>query len=180
MKNVFEELAVYLKETYFSPDFTGINNYDMTDVARFLPLMVVGLCIGVFVASCVYYYHSHFLGSVVRALYKAGAFCEAEARTLAEVGSDKRLIKRALGRENLLSRYVKRVDGEGEARYFIPESDKYIADKRFKEVRGGKAMLLIIFLICFFGCFALLIALPQFLQLFDNAVTMIKSCYYIQ
>ncbi len=175
MKEMFEELVSYFKETYFSPDFTGINNYDMTDISRFLPLMVVGLCIGVFVASCVYYYHSHFLGSAVRSLYKAGAFSEADAKTLNEVNCNNGAIRRALGRENLLSRYVKKADGDGEARYFIPEADKYVAEKRFKEVRGGKITLLIIFLVCFFGCFALLLALPQFLQLFDNAVTMIKS-----
>ena len=146
MKGFFEELTDTLKENYY-PDLSGIQNYDMTDVQRLLPIMIVGLCIGVFIASCVYYYHSHFLGSVVRALYKACAFSAADAKTLAEIGCDKRLIKKALGRENLLSRYVKRAETDGEARYFIPEDDKYIADKRFKEVKGGLWTLLVIFAI---------------------------------
>ncbi len=171
----FSELAAYLKENYFSPDFSGINNYDMTDVARFLPLMVVGLCVGVFVAACVYYYNSHFLGSVVRALYKAGAFDEKSAKSLSEINCNKFLIKRNLGKENLLSKYVKKVENGGEELYYIPENDKYIAEKRFKAVKGGFLTLFIIFVICLYGCFALLFALPQFLQLFDNAVTMIKS-----
>lgn len=174
MKEFFEELAATLKENYY-PDLSGIQNYDMTDIQRLLPLMVIGLCIGVFVASCVYYYHSHFLGSVVRALYKACAFSEGSGKTLREINCDKYLIKKALGRENLLTRYVKKVDSDGEVRYFIPEDDKYIADKRFKEVRGGLVTLLVIFVICVGGCFGLLLALPQVMQLADNAVTMMKS-----
>ncbi len=173
MKQMYEELVAYLTETYY-PDLSGIQNYDMTDVQRFLPLMIIGLCIGVFIASCAYYYHSQFLGSTVRALYKAGAFSEKDAKTLAEIGCDKRLIRRALRRETLLSRYVKRVDGD-EARYFIPENDKYVADKRFKEVRGGLWTLVLIFFVCLFGCFGLLLVLPQVMQLADNAITMIKS-----
>ena len=175
MKESYSELVAYLKENYFSPDFSGINNYDMTDITRFLPLMVVGLCVGIFVASCVYYYNSHFLGSVVRALYKAGAFSTDSAKTLSEINCNKKAIKNKLCKENLLSRYVKKAENGVEERYFIPEEDKYVAEKRFKAVKGGVLTLFIIFVVCLFGCFALLFALPQFLQLFDNAVTMIKS-----
>lgn len=172
MKERLQELAAYFEETYFSPDFSNIANYDMTDIKRFLPLMVVGLCIGVFFAACVYYYHSHFLGSVVRSLYKAGAFSADDAKTLSDIGCEKKLIKRALGRENLLTKYVKATE---DGRFYIPEEDKYVADKRFKEVRGGKITLLITFIVCLIGCFALLTILPDVLQLFDNAVTMIKD-----
>ena len=172
MEERFAELVDTLKE-YYTPDLSNIANYDMTDVSRFLPLLIIGLCVGVFIASLVYYYHSHYLGSVVRALYKAGAFSEESAKTLRDVGCDKYLIKKALGRENLLSRYVKKTDGE--EKYYIPENDKYIAEKRFKAVRGGVFTLVIIFFICLFGCFGLLLVVPQVMQLADNAVTMIKS-----
>ena len=170
MKERLAELVATLKENY-TPDLSNIANYDMTDVSRFLPLMIIGLCIGVFVASCIYYYHSQYLGSVVRALYKSGAFSEESALSLADVNCDKWLIRKALGRENLLSRYVKKAD-KG---YYIPENEKYIAEKRFKAVRGGLWTLLLIFIICLFGCFSLLLTVPQVMQLADNAVTMIKS-----
>ena len=175
MKERFEELVEYFKENYFNIDFSGIKNYDMTDVTRFFPLMIVGLCLGVFVAACIYYYHSHYIGSVVRALYRAGAFSAGDAKTLSEVNCNKFAIKRALKRENLLTRYVKKADGGEEDRYFIPEDDKYIAEKRFKEVRGGIFTLVLIFFICFFGCLGLLLVAPQILQLADNVVTMMKS-----
>lgn len=174
MKERFEELIEYFKENYFTIDFSGIKNYDMTDITRLFPLMIVGLCLGTFVAACIYYYHSHYIGSVVRALYKAGAFSEKDAKTLDEVNCNKFAIKRALGRENLLTRYVKAAESGEEKKYFIPENDKYIADKRFKEVKGGILTLVLIFFVCFFGCLGLLLAAPQILQLADNVVTMMK------
>ena len=61
----WKEWTAYLNEKYFSPDLTAIENYDTTDIQRFLPLMIVGVCIGTFLATCISYYHGHFLGSVV-------------------------------------------------------------------------------------------------------------------
>ena len=73
MQELFKNLQEYFAEAYA---FEHIQNFDMTDVRRFLPLAVIGLAIGVFIAICVSYYHGQYLGTVVRALYRADAFDE--------------------------------------------------------------------------------------------------------
>lgn len=169
MKELFTELTAYFAEAY---SFDYIQNFDMTDAGRFMPIMVIGLCIGVFTAVCISYYNGQYLGTVVRTLYSAGAFDAGSAKALADVGLDKPLIRRAIAKNPVLSKYVKPTE---DGRFFIPEAEKYIADKRFKEVRGGKWTLVIAFALCLIGCVFLLDALPEVVQLADNAIGIIKS-----
>ena len=169
MKELFANLAAYFAETY---SFDYIQNFDMTDAGRFMPTMVIGLCIGVFIAVCLSYYNGQYLGSVVRALYGAGAFDAQSAKSLAEVGCDKPLIRRAISKNPVLSKYVKPTE---DGRFFIPEVDKYIADKRFKSVKGGKLTVLIAFFVCLFGCFTLMFLIPEILQFADNLITLVKG-----
>lgn len=181
MSKLFSELYNYFKETYFSPDLTAIENFETYDIQRFLPYLVVGLCAGVFIAVCITYYCHAYLGSVVRALYKADAFSEKNAKSLDEIGCNKYFIRKNLCKATVLSKYVKsdtELNGEKDAanaRFYIAEQDKYIADKRFKEVKGGKLMLVITFILCLAGCFALLTAIPEILQLADNLINMTKG-----
>lgn len=167
MLDLFANLKAYFAEAY---SFEYIQNFDMTDAGRFLPIAVVGLAIGVFIAFCVSYYHGQYLGRVVRRLYAAGAFDAKSAVTLAEIGCDKPLLRHAIRKNLVLTKYVLPTE---DGRFFIPEAQKYIADKRFKEVRGGIWSLVIAFCICLVGCIFLLDALPEVLQLADNAIGMI-------
>ena len=107
MNNPLKEIYYNLKETYFSPDLTAIENFDTYDAQRFMPYLVIGLCIGVFISVCIMYYNHQFLGQVVRKLYKAGAFSPAEAKTLSEIGENKYLIRKNLMRDTVLAKYVK-------------------------------------------------------------------------
>ena len=170
----WKEWTAYLNEKYFSPDLTAIENYDTTDIQRFLPLLIVGVCIGTFLATCISYYHGHYLGSVVRNLYKRDAFTPESALPLSEIGCDKLLIRRSLARDSVLAKYVKPVGDAKEkgTAFYILEEQKYIADKRFKSVRFGKWMLLWSFLLCTAACFVLLYLTPDMLQLLDNAITL--------
>ena len=170
----WKEWTAYIRDTYFSIDLTGIENYDTYDIQRFLPLLVVGVCIGVLFACCASYYHGHYLGAVVRRLYSLSAFSPETAKPLAEIDCDRFLIRRALARDTVLAKYVKPVGDAKEpgTAFYIVEEQKYIADKRFKEVRFGKGMLVIAFLICVYACFMLLYLLPDALQLLDNAITL--------
>lgn len=173
----WKEWTTYIRETYFSMDLTAIENYETYDIQRFLPLLIVGICIGVFLATCISYYHGQFLGTVVRRLYSRAAFSPETALPLSEIGCDKLLIRRALSRDTVLAKYVKPV---GDARekgtaFYLVEEQKYIADKRFKEVRGGKWMLVASFAFCVAACFVLLYLIPDVLQLLDNAISMINA-----
>lgn len=167
MTELFTNLKAYIEEIY---SFDYIQNFDMTDVGRFLPIAIIGLAIGVFLAVCISYYNGQYLGSVVRALYKADAFDENSALPLAEIGCDKPLLRRAIRKNFVLSKYVKPTE---DGRFYIPDADKYIADKRFREVRGGLWTVVIAFFLCLVGCIFLLDALPEVLQLADNAIGMI-------
>lgn len=180
MKELFTNLYNYFKETYFSPDLSAIENFDTYDIQRFMPLIVVGLCVGVFIAVCGGYYHHQYLGRVVRKLYKAQAFDEKSAKSLKDIGCDSFFIKRNLTRETVLSKYVKPVEeltdikSASNALFYLKEEDKYIADKRFKEIKGGKLVIIFAFLLCLFGCFGLLLILPDVFQLADNVINMTK------
>ncbi len=180
LKNIFAELEAYFNEKYLSPDLSGITNYDATDIQRFLPLLIIGLSIGTFLAICISYYNCHYLGKVVRKLYKSGAFSKETAKTLEEIDCNSFFIRSNLVRSTVLSKYVKPVtdaenqkDAENTA-YYILEEQKYIADKRFKEAKGGKLSILISFIICAAVCFILLYIVPDILQLADNAYNMLK------
>ena len=179
MNNPLKEIYYYLKETYFSPDLSAIQNFDTYDAERFLPYIAIGISLGVFIAVCIMYYNHHYLGRVVRKLYKSDAFCAQNAKNLTEIGCNKYLIRKNLMKDTVLSKYVKpttEIKSEKdayEAMYYIPEEVKYIADKRFKEVKGGKLTILLAFIVCFFGCFALLFLIPQVLQFADNLINII-------
>ena len=179
--SLWEELATYFEEKYFSPDLSQIQNYDSTDVQRFLPFLIVGLCVGTFLAICFSYYHNHYLGKVVRKLYKEEAFSKENAKTLDEIGCNKFFIRRNLAKDSVLAKYVKPADEiknqkeAKEAKFYIVEEDKYIADKRFKESKHGKLFIVLSFILCTAACFILLYIVPDVLQLADNAYTMITK-----
>ncbi|MBQ4556904.1 MAG: hypothetical protein IJA60_04575 [Clostridia bacterium] len=179
-KSVFSELAEYFKEKYFSPDLSGITNYDTTDVQRFLPLIIVGLCIGTFLAVCISYYNGDYIGKVVRRLYKSEAFSPEKAKTLTEIDCNSYLYRRNLTRDTVLAKYVKptsELKGEKDAEsaaFYILEDKKYIADKRFKKSRFGILTIVFAFIICIVVCFALLYIAPDVLQLADNVTNMLK------
>lgn len=179
--SVFEELATYFEEKYFSPDLSHIQNYDTTDVQRFLPFLIVGLCIGTFLAICFSYYHNHYLGKVVRKLYREEVFSPEKAKTLDEIGCNKFFIRRNLAKDSVLAKYVKSTEeiknqkNAKDARFYIVEEDKYIADKRFKESKHGKLFIAFSFIFCLVACFVLLYIVPDILQLADNAYTMITK-----
>ena len=179
--SVFDELVTYFKEKYFSPDLSHIQNYDTTDVQRFIPFLIVGLCVGTFLAICFSYYHNHYLGKVVRKLYKEDVFSPEKAKTLDEIGCNNFFIRRNLAKDSVLAKYVKPTEeivnqkDAKEARFYIVEKDKYIADKRFKEAKHGKLFIFISFFLCTLACFSLLYIIPDILQLADNAYTMITT-----
>lgn len=179
--DLFTELYNYLNETYFSPDLSAITNFETYDIQRFMPFLVTGLCMGVFIAVCASYYTHHYLGKVVRAIYRLRAFSPKEAKSLDDLGLNKPLIRRSLYRDTIVSKYVKPTEklkskeDVKTALFYIPEDIRYIADKRFKESKLGIKLIVITFFICLFACFGLMFIIPEVLQLADNVITMTKG-----
>lgn len=174
--NLFSELSEYFKEKYFSPDLSDLQYLDGDGAVRFLPLCVVGICAGIFIAALIYYYNAQYLGKTVRRLYSAGAFSPTEAKTLDEIGCRKWAICRNLRRDTVLSKYVvpaepllQKSDVET-ARFYIPEEKRLVADKRYKPVRGGLRTLILLFFLCAVLCFVLLYYTPDAVRLADNAI----------
>lgn len=176
LSNLFSELSEYFKEKYFSPDLGDLQYLDGDSAVRFLPLCVVGICAGIFIAALIYYYNAQFLGKTVRKLYAADAFSPAKAKTLDEIGCNKRAVCRNLRRDTVLSKYVVPVEplqhkADVElARFYIPEEKRLAAIKRYKEVRGGLRSLLLLFVLCTALCFFLLYYAPDAVRLADNAI----------
>ena len=179
--DLLNQLYDYFYTTYFSPDLSGIQNFETYDVQRFLPFLAVGLCAGAFIAICGSYYVSHYLGKVVRALYSRRIFSPDTAMTLDELELNKPLIRRSLYRETVVSKYVKpteeikNAEDAKTARFYIIEESRFIADKRFKESKLGIKLIVISFFICLFACFGLLYITPEILQLADNVITITKG-----
>lgn len=97
LRDFFAELGDYLGEKYFSPDLGDLNYLNSDAAVRFLPLCIVGLCAGIFLAALIYYYNCEYLGRAVRRLYAAGAFSPEEAKTLAEIRCDSRAYRKTCG-----------------------------------------------------------------------------------
>ncbi len=179
--DLLNELYYYFYTTYFSPDLSGIKNFESYDLQRFLPFLVVGLCAGVFIAICGTYYVSHYLGKVVRALYSRRVFSPEAALTLDELELNAPLIRRSLYRETVVSKYVKpteelkNAEDVKTARFYILEESRFIADKRFKESKLGIKLIVLSFFICLFACFGLLYIVPEIIQLADNVITITKG-----
>ena len=179
--DLFNELYYYFYTTYFSPDLTGIENFETYEIQRFLPFLVVGLCAGSFLAICGNYYVSHYLGKVVRALYSRRVFSPDGALTLDELELNQPLIRRSLYKSTVVSKYVKptepltSINDVKNARFYIVEETRLIADKRFKESKLGIKLIFISFFICLSACFGLLYITPEIIQLADNVIAITKG-----
>ena len=175
LRDLFADLGDYFGEKYFSPDLGDLSYLNGDAAVRFLPLCIVGLCAGIFIAALIYYYNCEYLGRAVRRLYAEGAFSPAEAKTLAEVGCDRRAYRKQLGRDSVLAKYVRAADeGGAETRYYIPEERRAVALKRYKPLHGGIATLVGILIACAALCFILLYYTPDAVRLADNAIGLIK------
>ena len=176
LRDLFAELADYFGEKYFSPDLGDLNYLSSDAAVRFLPLCIVGLCAGIFLAALIYYYNCVYLGRAVRSLYAQSAFSPAEAKTLAEIGCDRRAYRKQLRRDSVLAKYVVPAEpgDPSRARYYIPEERRATALKRYKPLRGGIASLVGILVACVALCFFLLYYAPDPARLADNAIGLIK------
>ncbi|MBQ9428708.1 MAG: hypothetical protein IJU41_04090 [Clostridia bacterium] len=181
-QRLFAELYEYFHDKYFSPDLSGIRGYDASRLAEMLPLLVCGLALGAYLAILYGYYCQHHLGKLVRTLLAREIDTPEAAQTLRDLGFAKPSYLRNLQRSSVLSKTLSTREEIGEkksraeilaAHYYIKEENKASARTRFKEMRGGRPMLIVWLIVCTAACFFLLYFLPDVLQLIDNAVGMI-------
>ena len=87
-KELFEELYYYFAEKYFSMDTSALEHISFGTVS--IPLMFIGLFLGVLVASASAIYNKRTLGDALRYIIRSGANTPETAKTLAELGYEKR------------------------------------------------------------------------------------------
>ena len=102
--------------------------------------IILALCAGIILAAAYTLYQSMVPGAFVRALLRAQAHSEEDAKTPAELGFEKSLtLDRQLRKNAMLQRVLRRVDSPDGApmRYFIPEGEKYRAEARAQRRGNG-------------------------------------------
>ncbi len=148
-----------------------------------LNYILIGLYIGIVAGLALMCYRKVHLGKAVRAILKAEAFSEESAKSPAELGIGKSFtLVRAL-RKRKFGSLVKIVGVDIEAkrpdfsaeRYYIPEDLKYRAEDRYSR-RGTSIATVVIWALLLIPLFLFLrFAIPELLQLLDNAITMMKG-----
>ncbi len=111
-KSLFEELFEYFEETYFSPEIPQLDNFDFgTGTLISLKTILVGLTIGLILASFITIYNKKYIGSFVRKLLAEECLDKKSAKTLAELGYLKSLgVRQAIKSDKPLSRWIKCVE----------------------------------------------------------------------
>lgn len=147
-----------------------------------LNFILVGLYVGIVVGLAVMCYRKGYMGKAVRAILKAEAHTEADAKTPEELGLAKsRILVRALRRGKFggLVKCVgvdlseKKPDYSAE-RYYIPEDRRYQAEDRYSR-RGVGIPMVIFWAVFLIPVFLLLrFAIPELLQMLDNFIAGLK------
>lgn len=142
-KSLFEELWEYFEETYFSPEIPALDNFDFgTGTLVSLKTILVGLTIGLILASFITIYNKRYIGSFVRKLLEEECLSKDSAKTLEELGYLKNPgIKQAIKTDKPLSRWVKCVEEDEFYEEMTKKREEYEAahadDKKapsFKEI----------------------------------------------
>ncbi len=104
-------------------------------------LLVVCLFAGALAAACASSFVNAAVGSAVRAMISHGANAEEKALGLDELGVGKNIFVRAAlkRRRGLLSRLVGRVERDGAAAYWLPESSR----EKAEAIYGGKKQIVL-------------------------------------
>ena len=148
-----------------------LNAQLLTQMATGLPrLVVIGVCVGIFLAALYNAYQKSVPGGLVRALLRAEALSPESAKSPQELGLRAlALLSFELEHNTMLRRFVMEVQGEdGSLRYYIPQEQKYAADTRFEQGGNPVPALIIVGVLCALLAVGLLFGLPVIEQIIDN------------
>ena len=108
-KGLIEELWEYFVQTYFSPEVPFLENFSFgTGTLVSIRNIVVGLTVGIVIASACSIYSKRYMGDFVRKLIYEECFDARSAKTLYELGYLKKSgIRSAIKTGGVMSRWVR-------------------------------------------------------------------------
>ena len=126
-KSLIEELWEYIEETYFSPEIPTLNNFDFgTGTLISLKTILVGLTVGLILASLITIYNKRYIGSFIRKLLSEECFDQESAKTLDELGYLNNLgVRNALKTDKPLSRWIRCVEEDEFLDEIVKKREQY-------------------------------------------------------
>ena len=108
-KSLFEELWEYFNEKYFSVDMPYMENFTIKSNALFsLRMLIIGLTLGIVIASVMSVYNKKYIGSFIRKLISEGCLGAENAKTLDELGYLKNIgVRSVIKSGGTLSRWAR-------------------------------------------------------------------------
>ncbi len=200
--NIFSDIWSYFNDGQTGVDGSGTiyENLGFEKSPLFsLRLSIIFAFIGVAIACFAMLYNKRTIGGIVRKIIAEGASSPESAKTLAELGLDRKILTRnAIVRNVTLRRYVKCVEEEEYLskyadlqdakrkvkskyyidlktdRFYIPEEKRIQAEIRYE--KKGSNLFSVIFAIVLLSIALLLIFsfLPNILGMIDSAVSAVK------
>lgn len=142
-KSLFEELWEYFEQTYFSPEIPALDNFDLgTGTLVSLKNILIGLTLGLILASFITIYNKRYIGRFVRKLLSEECISHESAKTLTELGYQKNFgIRQAIRADKPLSRWIKCVEEDEFYKEMNKKREEYEAARekdpgmpKFKEI----------------------------------------------
>ena len=193
-QSVWEELWEYIKDNWFTVD---INQYEHLSLSNrgivTVRMVVLGVCIGIFLATIASAFDRRKYGGFVRKLIRDGCPDPQNAKTLEELGYRRSAaIRSNLRSGHILRKFVRCVGEESywnaqpdpEARermprypmnfdtdrFYIDKEDTYAAEVKFDKTGTGWRTFLFVFIGCIVLALFVCFIIPEMLQLLDNFI----------
>ena len=185
--SVICELLNYLEKNYFSVNFDTYQNFSISaSTGNTVRNLILGLAIGIIVASAMTVHTKRGLGGFVRTLLNENCNSPENAKTLSELGYFQNIaVRRDLKKGVSLGKLVRcceqdahseEEDGEfvidpSSMHFYIPEDLRYRAEIRFDQKGSSWKSFIITLIATVIGASLLCIFLPDLFRFADNIIT---------
>ena len=180
-----KELLIFLDTQVFHINPTAYDHFSLTEKAgNNIKNVVLGLVIGIILASIATYYTRAVQGKFVRELLKRECLSPETAITLRECGffcnpTIRRELKNGgtISKVTCLAKPPENTDVPIDflsARFYIPEETKYRAEFRFQRKGSSSFHVILISVICIAAGVAVFRFLPSLLGLADGLITLLS------
>lgn len=128
--------------------------------------IVIPLIAGLMIAACIAYLLKRIYGKFVTALLRGESVDEESARSLSELGMDKkRLLRRTLRDGSSLRKVVMKTESaDGTVRYYIPEDKRDRASSLYASDRSTVLTVIVAFILFAVIAILLLMYLPKLIE----------------
>lgn len=180
---------------FFTPNFGTYEKLTFFNNPTMFKTIVIGIYIGLIVASLITFYNRRVLGGFIRKLDSEGALSPENAKTLAELGYDKnRFIRLSLRHGYSLRRVVsyafKKTDDGSETngenlinaatlgqkidlsgdRFYLPEEKRDVTVSRFRTKGSGPLSVILITVLGLVAVVLIFKIAPVIVKLLDSAL----------